>query len=159
MKKSKPMTKKDALFLLIAGLIMGTVFTFGMQYWNAPITQDEAIHTDAVFLSYKEQRGNGYIKEIIVQFEDHEQLYIDGACISQELVDKINTITPGTAVSIIFHPHSDTIMQMCTDTVEVLEFEDSVRKLDSEAGVFFYLGIFCYIMAGCGLIGFLFRKR
>ena len=42
MKKSKRMTTGEAIFLLIAGLILGTVFTFGMKYSNAPITQKKA---------------------------------------------------------------------------------------------------------------------
>ena len=64
------MAKGDAWFLLIAGLIMGTVFTFGMQYWNAPISQEEAICTTAVYTSYTEQLERGHVKEMIVRFED-----------------------------------------------------------------------------------------
>ena len=42
MKKSKKMTRREAILLVVIGLIMGTVFTFGTKYWNAPITQNEA---------------------------------------------------------------------------------------------------------------------
>ena len=42
MKRTKKATKGEAVFLLVAGLIIGTVFTFGVRYWNAPITEDEA---------------------------------------------------------------------------------------------------------------------
>ena len=40
MKRTKKATKGEAVFLLVAGLIIGTVFTFGVRYWNVPITED-----------------------------------------------------------------------------------------------------------------------
>ena len=67
MKNNRTMTKVEAWFLLIAGFIMGTVFTFGMQYWNAPVTKVESIHATAIYESYATQREQGRVKEIIVR--------------------------------------------------------------------------------------------
>lgn len=69
MKKS--ISKGEAWFLLIAGLIMGTVFSFGMQYWNAPIAREEAIHTTAVFSSYKEQLNRGHVEYLAELMDAH----------------------------------------------------------------------------------------
>ena len=45
-----------AIFLLIAGLLLGCVFTFGMQYWNANVIREECTVIDTEFVSYKEIR-------------------------------------------------------------------------------------------------------
>jgi len=159
MKKSKKMTKGGAIFMLIAGLIMGTVFTFGMKYWNAPITQDEAQQLTAIFESAKESQWRGHVQEIIIRFEDHEQLYIDGVCIDNELCDAISKITPGTVIEMMVHHNSDNILEMEVGTKRLLEFHDSVQKLSSEASGFMYLGIFCYLIALMGMGYFVFPKR
>lgn len=152
------MTLEEALFLLIAGLVIGTVGTFGMKYWNKTITPEEAIHKTAIFSSYKESRNRGNVQEIIVRFEDSEQLYIDGCCINQDLMKNISTITPGTTVMMIVHPNSNKIMQMETNTLKLLNFEESAEKLTSEARGFMYFGIFFYILAFVGLVSILFKK-
>lgn len=159
MKNKKSMAKGDAWFLLIAGLIMGTVFTFGMQYWNAPISQEEAICTTAVYTSYTEQLKRGHVKEMIVRFEDHEELYIDGVCINEELRDRIHNLEPGTELSLIVHPNSNTIMELQIGNSVLLEFQNSYEKMASEATGFVGLGLFCYVLSACGLISLLFKKK
>ena len=153
------MTKIEAWFLLIAGSIMGTVFTFGMQYWNAPVTKEESIHATAIYESYATQREQGRVKEIIVRFTDHEQLYIDGACINDMLLNSIDSLVPGTELSMIVHPNSNTIMELHADNQVLLDFQDTVEKLTAEATGFMGLGLFCYVLSVCGLISLLFRKR
>lgn len=159
MKNKKSMTKGEAWFLMIAGMIMGTVFTFGMQYWNAPVTQEEAIHTTAIYESYATQREQGRVKEIIVRFEDHEQLYIDGVCINDKLLNSIDNLAPGLELSMIVHPNSNTIMELYADNQVLLEFQKTSEKLAGEATGFMGLGLFCYVLSACGLINLVFRKK
>lgn len=159
MKNKKSMTKGEAWFLMIAGMIMGTVFTFGMQYWNAPVTQEKAIHTTAIYESYATQREQGRVKEIIVRFEDHEQLYIDGVCINDKLLNSIDNLAPGLELSMIVHPNSNTIMELYADNQVLLEFQKTSEKLAGEATGFMGLGLFCYVLSACGLINLVFRKK
>ena len=159
MKNKKSMTNSEAWFLLIAGLIMGTVFTFGMQYWNAPVTQEEAIHTTAIYESSETQRERGRVKEIIVRFEDYEQLYIDGVCINDKLLNSIDNFVPGIELSMIVHPNSNTIMELHADNQVLLEFQNTSEKLTGEATGFMGLGLFCYLLSICGLINLVFGKK
>lgn len=159
MKNKKIITKGEAWLLLIAGLIMGTVFTFGTQYWNAPITREEAICTTVVYESYKEQTKRGLVKGIILRFEDYEQLYIDGMCINEELRESIHSLTPGTELSLIVHPNSDIIMELQAGDSVLLVFENTSEKLSGEVTGFMVLGVLCYVMAVCGVISLLFRKK
>lgn len=159
MKFKKAMTKMEAWFLLIAGLFLGTVFTFGMQYWNAPVTQEDAIHTTDVFSSYTKNRRNGDVKEIIVRFENHEQLYIDGSCINEQVWDGLEMISPGMEVELMIHPNSNTILDFRKGNLVVLEFENTSEKLANEATGFMGLGVFLYILAAYGLFNLAFWKR
>ena len=159
MKNKRPMAKGEAWFLLIAGFIMGTVFTFGMQYWNAPVTKEESIHATAIYESYATQREQGRVKEIIVRFKDHEQLYIDGVCINDMLLNSIDSFVPGIELSMIVHPNSNTIMELRADNRVLLDFQDTAEKLTGEAMGFMGLGLFCYVLSACGLISLLFRRR
>lgn len=159
MKSKKTITTMEAWFLLIAGLFLGTVFTFGMQYWNAPVARDDAIHATVVFSSYTERRSDGHVKEIIVRFEDHDQLYIDGSCINEQVRDGLETIAPGMKVDLLIHPNSNTILDFRMGNSVVLEFEDTSDKLTNEAKGFAGLGVFLYILAAYGLYNLAFRKR
>ena len=69
MKHLKNITKNQAIFFAIAGLILGTVLTFGVKYWNVPIKEEDAWHITATFSSYKETKRKGHIQEIIIQFK------------------------------------------------------------------------------------------
>lgn len=159
MKKSRAMTKAEAIFLLIAGLLMGTVFTFLVQYANAPVTREEARHITAVFSSYGTQRERGRVKEIILRFEDQEQLYIDGSCISDALLDSVETLSPGTELTMIVHPNSNTVLDLRVGERTLLTFEAATEKLANEATGFMGLGLGCYVLSACGLCSLVFRKR
>lgn len=159
MYRYRKLSKGEELFLVIVSLVMGTVFTFGMQFWNAPITQEEGIHTTAVFSSYTERVNKGNISEIIIHFDNQEQRYIDGSCINNELRENIHTLVPGTQVSMIVHPNADTIMELKAGNTVLLEFQNTAEALANEAAGFMALGILCYILAACGLLSLLFRKN
>ena len=57
----KKMTLEQAILFLIVGLILGTVFTFGQQYWKAPIQRDEAISVQAEYQNQFGELSEGHI--------------------------------------------------------------------------------------------------
>ena len=158
MKKAKRMTRTDAIILLILGLILGTVFTFFVRHSNEPITKEEALHTTAAFASYEEQFRRNRIQEIIVRFHDHEQLYIDGTCIDEEVRNQIRSLSDGAVVSLIVHPKSNTIMEMHAGGMIILTFQDTAERLAGESVGFTVLGVLCYALAGLALVRLLFGK-
>ena len=46
-RKRLQLSTVDCVILIVLGLLIGTIFTFGMRYWNAPITQEQAIRVAA----------------------------------------------------------------------------------------------------------------
>lgn len=159
MKKEPPMSRGEAWFLLIVGLFVGTVFTFGMQFWNAPIAEQDAITYTAIFDSYDIRHGrSGSTKEIIVRFEDRDQLYIDGVCVTDALTNQLKAIQQGDEVMLTIHPNSNTILELQYGNLTLLKFDQTTKKLTNEATGFTGLGILCYLAAFAGLLHILKRK-
>lgn len=160
MKKGPPMSMGEAWFLLIVGLLMGTIFTFGMQFWNAPIAEQDAVTDIAIFASYDIRHGrSGSTKEIVVRFEDRDQLYIDGVCVTDALINQLKAIQQGDEVMLTIHPNSNTILELQYGNKLLLEFDQTTKKLTNEATGFTGLGILCYLAAIAGLLCILNRKR
>lgn len=159
-RRKKNISRGEALFLVIAGLFIGTVFTFGMQYWNANIDQKDAIHKRAIFDSYKERFGRrNSTRGIDVYFLDCEQLYIDSECVDETLRDELSNIDSGTRVVLMIHPNSDTILDMRVDEKVILEFYDVQEKLGTEKDGFFVLGLILYAMALYGLTNLIPKRK
>lgn len=150
--------KAAAWFIVIAGIVLGTVFTFGMRYWESSVSKEDAIFVEATFSSYDGIYIRGDLKEIKMIFQDRKQLFIDGTCCSQSVQDKLESLKPGSVLQMYVHPRSGTILEIKTDNGSILQFEESVKKLSSEVTGFLFLGIFMYACAVYGIIK-LFSKQ
>jgi len=160
--KLKKLKISESLFLLVVGLTLGLVFTFGMQRWNAPISRDEAIFATATIRSIEEQYGRRHhLKEVRVEFHDYAPLSIDGSCLDSELMEALRQMPPGTVAEMCIHPETNVILEMCVNNISLMDFDRTVETLAEEATCFMYLGIFCFVIALTGLIsllGYLFRR-
>lgn len=163
MKKLKEefaeMSKRTAVFLLIAGLLLGTVFTFGMRYWNAPVAREDAQHVTATFSSSKERLKHGRVQEIILCFDDHKELRIDGTCVSKALLEAIKLLEPGSVLEMAVHPNSNTILELQCAAAKYLDFEDAMKHLGRESAGFTVLGIFCYLSSIVGFARLILPRR
>ena len=138
-----PMPLGFAVFLLIAGLFLGSVFTFGMQYWNSEVAREECTLIDTQFVTYKEirqQKRPMKIKEIAVDCANDERYFIDGVSINSDLRISLSELSQLQEIHLLIHPNSNTI----------LTFDETIRKLGGEATGFLFLGLFMYF---CSLVG------
>ncbi|MBQ7160552.1 MAG: hypothetical protein IJR90_02470 [Clostridia bacterium] len=148
--------KHQAVILLAVGLVLGTVFTFGVKYWNKGISVNETIKVTGTYQSYHIRSGyEGLVreksgKEITVCFSDIENKFVDSSCNTDALREKLRSVTPGTKVEMLIHPNSPTIMEMRADGTEILSFEDASRAMASSSAGFMLLGLFLYAMAVYG---------
>lgn len=142
--------KAMAVFMLIAGLILGFVFTFGMNYWHAEIAESDALHVEATYDSYEKDYRKSRIQQIFVNFSDYDRLTIDSILVSDDLIETLDALPKKTKLYLTAHPNSDTIMAMQTESTNILNFDDVQQKLQNENKVFFVLGIFAYL---CAIIG------
>ena len=151
--KRDPMPIGLAMFLLITGLLLGSVFTLGMQYWNAEVTRDECTVVDTAFLSYKEIhqfKRPWRIKEIAVDCANGERYFIDGVSINSYLRDSLSELSDQQKIRLLIHPNSNTIVEFSTDSGKILTFDETIGKLGEETTGFLFLGVFMYF---CSLVG------
>lgn len=149
----------EAWFMLIAGLILGTVFTVGERYWYAPIPQENAIAETAIYQSCQESTSHGHLQEMKILFENHAPLYIKGACLTRELLDDIHALVPGTELTLLVHPNSGTILELRANGSVLLAFQDAVKGIALETNGFFGFGLLCYCRAAYGLLRLPFWKK
>ena len=150
----EPMPFGLAIFLLIAGLLLGSVFTFGMQYWNSEVTREECTLIDTQFVSYSEIRQlkrSMEIKEIAVDCANGERYFIDGVSVNTDLQNSLSKLTRQQEIHLLIHPNSNTIVEISTENGTILAFDETIRKLGGEATGFLFLGLFMYFSSLVGL--------
>ena len=157
-KQKVRIPKWAAWFLAIVGVLLGTVFSVGMHYWESSVSKEDAIHIEADFSSYEKLYSRGGVKEIKVYFQDRKPLFIDGTCCSQRVQNKLKGLKSGTILQLYVHPHSSTLLEIKTDSDSILLFEESIEKLSSEVNGFLFLGVFMYVCAGYGIIKLLLKQ-
>ena len=144
----------QALVLLIIGLLMGTVFTVMMNYTQGPVTMDEAHPVSAVMEdvrgSYGRRNRRNSLREILIRFEDHEQLHIDSPVATKAMLEQLNTYSAGTTFDMLVHPNSATILALHINGEEIINFDTAMAKLSNENLVFFWMGICLYAAAAFG---------
>ena len=150
--RKDPMPLGLAIGVLIAGILLGSVFTFGMQYWNGAVPRESCALVETQFLSYEEIRGRRpvEIKEIAVDCTNGERYFIDGVCINTELRDALSALPEHEQITLLLHPGRGTIVEFAYMDGKLLVFEETMQKLGSEATGFLYLWIFMYL---CSLVG------
>ena len=151
--KKEPMPFGLAIFLLITGLLLGSVFTFGMQYWNSGVTREECTLIETQFIAYKEihqPKRPIKIQEIAVDCANGERYFIDGVSVNTDLQNSLSKLSRQQEIHLLIHPNSNTIVEFSTENGTILTFDETIRKLGGEATGFLFLGLFMYF---CSLVG------
>jgi hypothetical protein len=143
-----------AVFMLVIGILLGSVFTFGMQYWNKKVSRDDCTVVETQFLSYyeiRELKRPMKIKEIAIDCVDGSRYFIDGVSINDELLNQLSLLSQNDNITLLIHPNSNsTIVEFLSDQTVLLNFDETISKLDGEASGFLFLGFFMYF---CALVG------
>ena len=151
-RRKLQLTMLECILLVIAGLLMGTVFTFGMGYWNESIAPEEALSVTAEYTGHEVDYGRRRsINEIDLLFADHGQLTIAGCCISSKLLDALASLKKGDTLDMLVHPNGgNTVLSITAQGETLLAFEDAMQRLSVERWGFLSLGLFAYLWAGIG---------
>ncbi len=147
----KPIRRWQALFLVIVGLLMGTVFTIGEYYWCGPIKKEDAVFAEAVFSDYDVQ-GNGRSRGVILHFSDDRQRDINACCTTETVLSELAEIKPGTAVQMLLHPRGHDIYELRVGEKVILAFDDAAVKMERSQFGFFVTGMVMYLFAILGAI-------
>ena len=147
----KKETLSDAITLIVIGLIMGTVFTFGMQFWSAAVSREECRVVETTFVDYEVVSRRGRVNEIIVECADGARFYIDGASVTDELRTELSELPLRGEITLLIHPNSSTILEFICGDEMLLEFENTMEALEGEAREFLWLGLAMYALSLYGV--------
>lgn len=148
MKRTHSEISQDrAIFLLLAGLFLGTIFTFGMRYWHAPVSREDCTQVNTEFVSYRERTRRGSIQIIYIDCANGQRYELDGACISQPVLDGVENLQPQEPITLLIHPNSDTIMEFSSESGTLMEFDDVAQRVAGDTLLFTVLGILMYAAA------------
>ena len=157
--KRDPMPLGLAIFVFVACLLLGSVFTFGMQFWNSKVSREDCTRVETRLISYEERRrpryatyiNATYIKEIAVDCADGKRYFIDGACINTELKNALAELSSREKITLLIHPNGNTVVELSNKDGYLLTFDHAIGKLGNEATAFMLLGIFMYLCSFAGL--------
>ncbi len=142
MKRS---TKSYALYnstvwiviMAVVGLCIGINFIISKSV-NKPITREEAIaysgafdHYDTAWKNYRD-----------LYFEDGSVYYVYPHTESMEFQNKMKSLEKGTMLHILVNPNTDNIIEIKTDTEELMNFEISQQEIYGYYTGYLVLGIF-----------------
>ena len=150
--KDDTITLGQSLVLLVLGLLMGTVFTFGVQYWNETVTKEECRYIETQFLDYKEIKQRSRINQIAIDCADGERYFIDQVSINTRLREDLAELEKNDNITMLIHPKGGNIVELRHYGAELLSFEESMENLDKDAKTFSYLGLLMYLVSFLGLI-------
>ena len=150
------MTLEQAILFLVVGLILGTVFTFGQQYWDAPIDREDAISVEAEYHSYTRKFLHPESHDVGIKCKTENpkyvEYYIDASCVTYDILDFVHNLERGTTLEMLIHPNSGTILSLTVNGEEILNFDEVHNNLDFSNIGFLCLGIFMYALAVCGAV-------
>lgn len=152
--KKPPVSFGSAIALLLIGSLLGSVFTFGMQYWNEKASRSDCVKIETQFVAYKEHHQPKHlqrIKQITIYCTNDERYSIDGASITDYLRNALSELSPKQKITLLIHPNSNTIVELSTDDEYLMKLDKTNDALAKEATGFLYLGYFMFFCAIVGL--------
>jgi len=154
MKKVSKPTLAQAITILVIGILRGSIFVFGVQYWNESIPRDSCTEIETQFVAYdeiKRLKSPQRIREIAIDCTNGERYFIDGASINAQLREDLRGLQANESIRLLIHPNSSTIVEFTAGDATLLEFDETIKRLGNESVVFLILGVFMYISALFGL--------
>lgn len=147
-KRHLMLTRKESIFLLIVGFLMGSVFLLNALLWKAPLGSGEAIAAEGSFSEYQESRHARQSRgEVIVRFTDLGQQSVAAAYVNDQLLAQLDQLTPGDRVCLLLHPNSSAIVGMTVNGRTVLDFDRVQEIARRESAGFTVFGLFLYAIA------------
>lgn len=151
--KKESISLNVSIGLLVFGILLGSVFVFGMQYWNSDVTRETCTFIETRFVDYTEIRQRSRIKEIAIDCTDGERYFIDGVSINTELRKSLSELTKQDSITLLIHPYSNTILELSHKKDTLLAFENTTNKLNEETKSFLVFGFIMYLCSAIGLCG------
>lgn len=147
MKKELP-PMGEILKVLVLGLLLGTVFSFGMQYWSEEVTREECEVVDTIYLEHELLTINRAGEhEIAIDCANGERYFIHRVSVNNELRNDVWDLPEQSPITLLIHPNSNDILEFETEDGLLLEFDETIAKISEDGDGFMIFGIFGYFAA------------
>ena len=141
--------KVAAYFLLIAGVVLGLVFTVGEYYWHQPVERADARDLQAAYEGCEVHYRRS--THVLLRFTNYDKpLDVPTECVTQSLIEEIQSIPAGTVLELKLHPRSDVILELRYHGRTLLSFEETSTRLNARVHSFRWLGLFTFLCAAFG---------
>jgi len=127
------------IIMSIVAIAMATFFVT-MKNDFAFVERTECLAYTGTFEAYKQDHQD-YID---LYFVDDEVLTVHHACGSDAFFDKLDALEKGERVAVLVNPNVDFVVEIKTDTQEVLNFGSAQKAMKNEAITFMWMGIVLY---------------
>ena len=123
------------LLTAVASIIFGLFFIFS-QNANTPIPRSEAVAYSGMFEEYEVWHNYRTI-----HFLDGSSYEVYTHTETQAFQDRMKSLKKGTQLHILVNPNNDCVVEIKTDTEELLNFETSQKEIDSYDNGYIAIGI------------------
>lgn len=137
--------KSSLILTVVIGLLLGTVFVFGMSYFNATVTRDECVYKIASYDTFSKDNNEQKNNEITLYFTDYEEVTIISASVSDELIDTLENTPENSKVIMLVHPNTDVVLDLVVNGNKLFDFETTMKQLEIERTFFVIFGCFFYL--------------
>ena len=147
--KTDPINNPAIVIIIgILGFLMG-VFFIVMQSGNKPIRRTEAVAYSGEFQEY--EIWNDYRT---IYLSDGSEYNVYTHTESREFSDKMKSLEAGTMLYILVNPNNDYVIELKTDTEELINFDVEQAEINAYANGYIGIGIFaCVAGAFCLIYG------
>lgn len=121
----------------VVAICLGILFIF-LQSYTKPIDRKEAISYSGVFESYKSRKN-----DCTIYFEDGSKNSVYPHTESREFRQTMMSLNKGTRLYILVNPNNHCVIEIKTDTEELLNFESSQEAIDEYDNAYIAIGYFC----------------
>ena len=152
-KKKESLSLSQSVLLLVIGVFLGCIFTFGMQHWNKEVSKENCTIVETQFIDYRITKSHRSAnREVILDCSDLKRYFIDGVLINSELKNNLSLLKTNDEITLLIHPNSNSVVEFSANDTMLIKFDEAIDKLGNEATAFLYLGVFMYLCALLGLV-------
>lgn len=157
----KTMSLQKQIIVAIASLIVGSVFVFGMRYWNAQVERDDCEVVTVQLESIEKVRGSySHLRYVKIKCTNGSSYNIEDSCVSSSLLSALGSLPEGTQLTLTLHPNSDgKVLELSANGILLLDFDTAVSMLGKNSTAFSYIGLFMYLCSAILLVDIVQRKR
>ena len=140
----------ERVVAMILGVLLGALFLGSAALWYAPAEQSECVRETAALEDWYVRGGR--VREVVLRLSGGEKRRVDGSCVTQEMLEALESLHPGDEVRLRLHPRSRLVMELALEGRTLLRYAQACDALRGRARGYGLLGAICLLGAAYALV-------